>query len=64
VSSSHGVVATVVDGAPVPCLQEEGRPKPPPFLLEAVKNSLAESSIMDCSGDGGPLCGEPTKVAP
>jgi hypothetical protein len=37
---------------------------PPPFLLEAMKNSLAESSIMECSGDGGPLCGEPTKVAP
>jgi hypothetical protein len=45
----------------VSCLQENGRLKPP-SPLEAVKNSLVESSIMAHSGVGGPLRGEPMKV--
>jgi hypothetical protein len=53
-SFSHGVVMTGVDGAPVPCLVGEGRPKPP-SLLDVVRNSLAESSIMGHCADEAPL---------
>jgi hypothetical protein len=48
-SSSHGMVVTGVDEAPLSCLQEEGRPEPP-SPLEAMKNSLVESSIMALCG--------------
>jgi hypothetical protein len=52
------------DKAPMLCLQEEGRPEPPPSSLEAMKNSSVESSLMTHSGDDDPLCAEPMKVAP
>jgi hypothetical protein len=33
-SSSHGMVVTGVDEAPLSCLREEGRPEPPPLRLK------------------------------
>jgi hypothetical protein len=45
----------------MPCLQEEGRPELP-SLLEAVKNSSVESSVMARSEVASLLQDEPMKV--
>jgi hypothetical protein len=52
--SSHGGVVMGLGRAPVSCLLEEGRSEPP-SPLEAVWNSLVESSIMVCRGNSGLL---------
>jgi hypothetical protein len=57
-SFSHGVVVTGASEAPVSCLLGEGR-LILPSLSEAVGNSSAESPIMVCGGDGGPLQSAP-----
>jgi hypothetical protein len=62
-SSCHGVIVMGVGKAPTPSLLGEGRPHHPP-PLQAMWNSLVESSIMAHCGDGGPLRVEPMKVVP
>jgi hypothetical protein len=47
----------------VPRLLGEGKPKPP-SLLDAMRNSSTESSIMVCHGDEASLRGEPMKEVP
>jgi hypothetical protein len=59
--SVHGVVVAGVGEAPLPCLLGEGRPEPP-SPLDAVRNSLAESSIKARREDGVPLRVEPMKM--
>jgi hypothetical protein len=59
--SIHGVAVTGAGRVPVPHLLGEGRPKPP-SLLDAMRNSLTESSIMAHHGDGVPLRVEPMKT--
>jgi hypothetical protein len=49
--------------APRSCLLGEGRSEPP-SPLEAVWNSLVESSIMAHYGDSGPLWVEPMQAVP
>jgi hypothetical protein len=48
-SVNHGVVVTRAGEAPALRLLGEGRPKLP-SLLDAMRNSLVESSIMACRG--------------
>jgi hypothetical protein len=62
-SSCHSGVVTGAGGAPAPSLLGEGKSEPPP-PLEALWNSLVESSIMAHRGDGGPLRIEPMKAVP
>jgi hypothetical protein len=47
--------------APAVSFLGEGRPEPPP-PLEAMWNSLMESSIMAHHGDDGPMRVEPMKT--
>jgi hypothetical protein len=61
--SIHDVAVTGAAGAPVSCLLGEGRPKPP-SLLDAMRNSLVESSIMAHYKDGVPLRVESMKAVP
>jgi hypothetical protein len=53
-TSSSAVVVMGEGGKPVSCLLGEGRSKHP-SLLDAVRNSSVESSIMAPYGDGLPL---------
>jgi hypothetical protein len=62
-SDCHGGVVTGAAKAPTPRLLGEGWPEPSP-LLEAMWNSLVESSIMAHRGDSDPLRIEPMKVVP
>jgi hypothetical protein len=58
----HDMVVVGAGEAPMLRLQGEGRsilPSP----SEAVWNSSAESPIMACSGDGGPLWAQPMSMA-
>jgi hypothetical protein len=52
--SIHGGVVKGAGGAPMPCLLGERRPRLP-SPPDAMRNSLAESSIMARCGDGVPL---------
>jgi hypothetical protein len=60
--SIHGVVVMGAGGVPVPRLLGEGRLKLP-SLLDAMRNSLMESSIMAHHGGGVSLRVEPMKTA-
>jgi hypothetical protein len=60
---THGVIVMRAGRAPVLCLLGEGRLEPL-SPLEAMWNTLVESSIMTRSRDGGLLRVEPMKVAP
>jgi hypothetical protein len=62
-SFSHDVVVTGVGGAPMPHLLKEGRPKLP-SLLDVMRISSVESSIMAHHGANASLQIEPMKVAP
>jgi hypothetical protein len=62
VFSTHVVVVMGVGRAPVSCLLGEGRSELP-SPLKVVWNSSVESSIVPCSGDGGPLWVEHKKAA-
>jgi hypothetical protein len=61
--SIHGVVAVRVSEAPHCTFLREGRLKFP-SLLDAVRNSSAESSIMTHYGVDAPLHVEPMKAVP
>jgi hypothetical protein len=61
--SIHGVVVVGASEGPVSCLLGEGRLKLP-SLLDVVRNSSAESSIMARRGVGAPLRVELRKAAP
>jgi hypothetical protein len=62
-SSIHCVVVLEASEAPMPRLLGEGTTKLP-SPLNAVSNSLAESSIMAYHGVDVPLQVEPMKVVP